>query len=254
MPVPRARQIVLAAAERRRLKQLAYSRTAPYQLVIRVRIVLDAAHGYSNAKISLPYYTSPRDPRGTYRPDHLVSALLPKNREHVLSALDRSDLGARFSEALPGLVAEPGHPAQRRPVLSVGLHIFGRLHGQPGADSSEQGYRRGGHPVDIPRRPVRHLRSLLLVERVLMGEWVPNVREVAFAVGSDGGEVPPCLGEAEVPMARGFVMLGARERNRTRALSLEVTPSARCSPAVRLTCADVTTSPRVTVRAPDRPL
>ncbi|MBC6468013.1 hypothetical protein [Actinomadura alba] len=30
MPVPRARQIVLAAAERRRLKQLAYSRTAPF--------------------------------------------------------------------------------------------------------------------------------------------------------------------------------------------------------------------------------
>lgn len=52
MPVPRARQIVLAAAERRRLKQLAYSHTAPYQQVIRVRIVLDAAHGYSNAKIS----------------------------------------------------------------------------------------------------------------------------------------------------------------------------------------------------------
>ncbi|MFF3672332.1 IS630 family transposase [Microtetraspora malaysiensis] len=52
MPVPRARQITLSAAERRRLKQLAYSHTAPYQQVIRVRIVLDAAHGYSNAKIS----------------------------------------------------------------------------------------------------------------------------------------------------------------------------------------------------------
>ncbi|MGW4412001.1 helix-turn-helix domain-containing protein, partial [Nonomuraea sp. NPDC004702] len=52
MPVPRARQITLSAAERRRLKQLAYSHTAPYQQVIRVPIVLDAAHGYSNAKIS----------------------------------------------------------------------------------------------------------------------------------------------------------------------------------------------------------
>jgi transposase len=53
VPVPRARQIVLAASERRRLKKLAYSRTAPHQQVVRVRIVLDAAHGYSNARIAV---------------------------------------------------------------------------------------------------------------------------------------------------------------------------------------------------------
>lgn len=52
MPAPRARQITLTAAERRRLNALAYSHTAPYQQVIRVRIVLDAVHGYSNATIS----------------------------------------------------------------------------------------------------------------------------------------------------------------------------------------------------------
>jgi hypothetical protein len=52
VPAPRARQITLTAAERRRLKALAYSHTAPYQQVIRVRIVRDAAHGYSNAKIA----------------------------------------------------------------------------------------------------------------------------------------------------------------------------------------------------------
>jgi transposase len=52
VPAPRARQITLTASERRRLKQPAYSHTAAYQQVIRVRIVLDAAHGYSNAKIS----------------------------------------------------------------------------------------------------------------------------------------------------------------------------------------------------------
>lgn len=52
MPASRARQISLTASERRRLKILAYSRTAPYQQVIRVRIVLDAACGYSNAKIA----------------------------------------------------------------------------------------------------------------------------------------------------------------------------------------------------------
>ncbi len=49
---PRARQIMLTAAERRRLKALAYSHTAAYQQVIRVRIVRDAAHGYANAKIA----------------------------------------------------------------------------------------------------------------------------------------------------------------------------------------------------------
>jgi transposase len=43
---------VLPAAERRRLKKLAYSHTTPYQQVIRVRIVLDASRGYSNAEIA----------------------------------------------------------------------------------------------------------------------------------------------------------------------------------------------------------
>jgi hypothetical protein len=52
VPTPCARQITLTAAERRRLKALAYSHNAPYQQVIRVRIVRDAAHGYSNAKIA----------------------------------------------------------------------------------------------------------------------------------------------------------------------------------------------------------
>lgn len=52
MPAPRARQITLTAAERHRLKALAYSHTAGYQQVIRARIVRDAAHGYSNAKIA----------------------------------------------------------------------------------------------------------------------------------------------------------------------------------------------------------
>jgi transposase len=52
VPAPRARQIILTTAERHRLKKLACSHTAGYQQVIRVRIVLDAAHGYSNAEIS----------------------------------------------------------------------------------------------------------------------------------------------------------------------------------------------------------
>ncbi|WP_229706150.1 IS630 family transposase [Micromonospora sonchi] len=52
MPAPRARRIVLTAADRHRLKALTYSHTAGYQQVIRARIVRDAAHGYSNAKIA----------------------------------------------------------------------------------------------------------------------------------------------------------------------------------------------------------
>ncbi|MCA1835441.1 MAG: IS630 family transposase [Actinobacteria bacterium] len=53
VPVCRARPIVLTAAERRKLKQLAYSHTAGYQQVIRARIVRDAARGHSNAKIAV---------------------------------------------------------------------------------------------------------------------------------------------------------------------------------------------------------
>ncbi|MEV0971044.1 helix-turn-helix domain-containing protein [Microtetraspora glauca] len=52
MPVCRARPITLTASERRWLKQIAYSHTAPCQQVIRVRIVLDAGHRYSNAEIA----------------------------------------------------------------------------------------------------------------------------------------------------------------------------------------------------------
>ncbi|MGC4856320.1 helix-turn-helix domain-containing protein [Micromonospora sp. DT4] len=50
--MPRARQITLTAAERNRIKALAYSHTACYQQVIRARIVRDAAHGYSHATIA----------------------------------------------------------------------------------------------------------------------------------------------------------------------------------------------------------
>ena len=52
MPVCRARQITVSAADRHRLKALAYSHTAGYQQVIRARIVRDAARGYSNNRIA----------------------------------------------------------------------------------------------------------------------------------------------------------------------------------------------------------
>jgi transposase len=52
VPVVCARQISVTAGDRRRLAKLASSRTAPYQQVIRARIVLEAARGCSNNAIS----------------------------------------------------------------------------------------------------------------------------------------------------------------------------------------------------------
>jgi transposase len=52
VPVPRARQISVTAGDRRRLTRLASCRTAPYQQVIRARIVLEAAGGSSDNAIS----------------------------------------------------------------------------------------------------------------------------------------------------------------------------------------------------------
>ena len=52
MPVAHARPITLTAAERGRLDQVAHAHTASYQQVIRARIVLDAARGDSNTRIS----------------------------------------------------------------------------------------------------------------------------------------------------------------------------------------------------------
>ena len=52
MPAPRARLVILSAAERHRLEKLACSRAAGCQQVIRARIVLDAARGHSSAEIS----------------------------------------------------------------------------------------------------------------------------------------------------------------------------------------------------------
>lgn len=52
MPVLCARHISVTAGDRRRLTKPASSRTAPYQQVIRARIVLEAARGHSNNAIS----------------------------------------------------------------------------------------------------------------------------------------------------------------------------------------------------------
>jgi hypothetical protein len=54
VPAPRARQIILTAAERHRLEKLAYSRTVGYQQVIRARIVLDTPPGSTRWRSSSP--------------------------------------------------------------------------------------------------------------------------------------------------------------------------------------------------------
>jgi hypothetical protein len=92
VPLPRARQITLSATDRRKLKALAYSHTAGYQQVIRARIVRDAAHGYSNARIAA------------------------RQRVHVDTV--RHWRGRYADEGLPGLTdrRRTGRPARFTPV------------------------------------------------------------------------------------------------------------------------------------------
>src|SRR6266508_698294 len=52
MPAARARQLVLAAGDRHRLKRLERSQTAPYRQVLRAKIVLLAARGVANQGIA----------------------------------------------------------------------------------------------------------------------------------------------------------------------------------------------------------
>ncbi|MFF7191868.1 helix-turn-helix domain-containing protein [Streptomyces sp. NPDC008222] len=52
MPVAAARPIILRAAERERLKLMAYGNKTEYRLRMRAQIVLQAARGRSNARIA----------------------------------------------------------------------------------------------------------------------------------------------------------------------------------------------------------
>jgi transposase len=92
VPACHARQITLTAAERHRLKALAYSHSAGYQQVIRARIVRDAARGYSNAKIA--------------------------GRQQVTVDTVRRWRGRYADEGLPGLTdrPRPGRPPVFTPV------------------------------------------------------------------------------------------------------------------------------------------
>jgi transposase len=52
LPVATARPVVLRAAERRRLKLMAYGHKTEYRLRMRAQVVLQAARGHSNARIA----------------------------------------------------------------------------------------------------------------------------------------------------------------------------------------------------------
>jgi transposase len=127
VPVPCARQIVLSACERRRLKNLAYSRTAAYQLVIRVRIVLDAAHGYSNNQIARRrgvVVDTVRTWRGRYA-DHGIDALADRprsGRPPRLTLLQKAEVKALACQ----LPAETGVPLSRWSSTELACEVVGR--------------------------------------------------------------------------------------------------------------------------------
>ncbi|MFC4016321.1 IS630 family transposase [Nonomuraea purpurea] len=110
-----ARQIILTATERRRLKQIAFAHSAPYQLVIRVRIVLDAAHGYSNNAIARRRGVSvdtARLWRGRYDSEHGVASLSDRRRPGRpprITPLQRAQITALACQ----LPAETGVPLSR---------------------------------------------------------------------------------------------------------------------------------------------
>lgn len=127
MPRFRARQVVLAASERRRLKQLAYSRTAPYQQVVRARIVLDAAHGYSNARIAVRrqvHIDTVRTWRGRYA-DQGIGGLTDRprsGRPPRFTPAQRAEVKALACQ----LPAETGVPLSRWSSGELAAEVTGR--------------------------------------------------------------------------------------------------------------------------------
>jgi transposase len=117
----------LTASERRRLKQLAYSRTAPYQLVVRARIVLDAAHGYSNNAIARRQQVvvdTVRLWRGRYA-DHGIDGLRDRartGRPPRFTPVQRAEVTALACQ----LPAETGVPLSRWGSTDLTAEAIGR--------------------------------------------------------------------------------------------------------------------------------
>ncbi|MFI7644132.1 helix-turn-helix domain-containing protein [Nonomuraea sp. NPDC049400] len=104
----------LTASERRRLKEIAYSHTAAYQLVVRVRIVLDAAHGSNNQIAQRRGVTvdTVRLWRGRYRSQEGIKSLTDRprsGRPPTFSTLQRAEVNALACQ----LPAETSAPLSR---------------------------------------------------------------------------------------------------------------------------------------------
>ncbi|MFJ9774966.1 hypothetical protein ACIRVF_27585 [Kitasatospora sp. NPDC101157] len=82
MPVATARPVVLRAAERERLKQMAYGHKTGYRLRMRAQVVLHAVRGRSNAHIGRetgPHVDTVRCRRGRFA-DRVLVGLSDRER------------------------------------------------------------------------------------------------------------------------------------------------------------------------------
>ncbi len=127
MSALRARPISLTAAERRLLTSLAYSHKTPYQQVIRVRIVLDAARGDSNAQIARRRgitVDTVRTWRGRYADDGLdgLRDRRRSGRPPVFSPVQVAEVKALACQ----LPAETGVPLSRWSCPDLAAEAIGR--------------------------------------------------------------------------------------------------------------------------------
>ncbi|MFD0480277.1 helix-turn-helix domain-containing protein [Nonomuraea thailandensis] len=117
----------MTASERRRLKKLAHAHTVPYQQVVRVRIVLDAAHGYSNARIALRqrvHLDTVRRWRGRYA-DQGIDGLKDRprsGRPPRFTLVQRAEVTALACQ----LPAETGMPLSRWSSADLAAEVVGR--------------------------------------------------------------------------------------------------------------------------------
>ncbi len=118
---------MLTVSERRRLEKLAYSRTAESGLVVRVRIVLDAARGYSNNTIAARqgvHLDTVRTWRGRYA-DHGLDGLQDRprsGRPPRVTPVQRAEIKALACQ----LPAETGVPLSRWSSTELATEAIGR--------------------------------------------------------------------------------------------------------------------------------
>jgi hypothetical protein len=193
--VCRARAITLTATERRELKQVAYSHTAGYQQVIRARIVRDAAHGYSNAKIAVRQQVTVdtvRCWRGRYA-DEGLAGLIDRRRSGRPPLFTPVQI-AEVTAIACQLPAETGLPLSRRPGAKTYDQLRRRRRNSPAADTASAGRtntkQQAATPPAIPSQPLRGTHR-----RRAVSEPVPPASRAADAVAT----ATPCPPAAAAP-------------------------------------------------------